>query len=131
MSCAAYIEGLTTTSIFPTYLESLLSVEDLDPLSTLQKTVSQTGTDYFRLSLLSSQSLGVTSETSGELQVWLDRQLRFDDGRGLGEGISDNRATISKFRLLLEKVPNPESIEVSEVNDGHYRRDMNDFCVGV
>ena len=58
---------------------------------------------YSRFSLLSAQSHGVSSLQKGWLEVMLDRRLAFDDGRGLGEGIMDNRRTPSTFYILLER----------------------------
>lgn len=36
------------------------------------------------------------------LDVFLDRRLTRDDGRGLGQGVLDNRETINTFKLLFE-----------------------------
>ncbi len=59
---------------------------------------------YSRLSVLSAQPLGVSSlEPPGNLEVMLDRRLMFDDGRGLGEGILDNKETPSRFYVVLER----------------------------
>ncbi|XP_078718059.1 alpha-mannosidase 2x-like isoform X1 [Lampetra fluviatilis] len=56
-----------------------------------------------RLSLLSAQALGVAGMRPGELQVFLDRRLMQDDNRGLGQGVKDNKPTLSRFRLLPER----------------------------
>lgn len=56
----------------------------------------------FRLTILSAQSLGLGSHKSGAVEVMLDRRLSADDGRGLGEGVYDNRPTPSRFYLVLE-----------------------------
>ena len=39
---------------------------------------------------------------AGVIDVFLDRRLTLDDGRGLGEGVTDNRETLSTFKLLFE-----------------------------
>lgn len=57
-----------------------------------------------RLSIITGQPLGVTSPEDGGLEVMLDRRLRYDDGRGLGEGVLDNKITPSRFFLTLEHV---------------------------
>jgi len=56
-----------------------------------------------RLSLIMSQPFGTSSQLDGELEVMLDRRLQYDDNRGLGEGIQDNRPVFSRFYVLLEK----------------------------
>ncbi|XP_050406527.2 alpha-mannosidase 2x [Patella vulgata] len=60
-----------------------------------------------RLSLLSAQSHGVASLENGWLEVMLDRQLTYDDHRGLGEHVEDNKPVTSNFVLLLENRRGP------------------------
>lgn len=57
-----------------------------------------------RLNLLLSHAHGVASLSPGCMEAMLDRRLRGDDNRGLGEGITDNKRTLSQFWLLLEAV---------------------------
>jgi alpha-mannosidase II len=56
-----------------------------------------------RLSVHSRQALGVASLNKGEIEIMLDRRLVHDDGRGLGQGITDNRASRVVFHLLVER----------------------------
>ncbi|CAH1790575.1 unnamed protein product [Owenia fusiformis] len=56
-----------------------------------------------RFSILSAQSLGVASLNTGELEVMLDRRLGQDDGRGLTQGVLDNKRTPNRFSFLMEQ----------------------------
>ncbi|CAF3632237.1 unnamed protein product [Rotaria sordida] len=58
--------------------------------------------NFMRFTILSGQSSGVACLKPGIVDVFLDRRLTRDDGRGLGEGIMDNREIISTFKLLFE-----------------------------
>ncbi|OWM70701.1 alpha-mannosidase 2 [Punica granatum] len=60
------------------------------------------GSDGQRFYVHSRQSLGVTSIRDGWLEIMLDRRLLRDDGRGLGQGVLDNRAMTTTFHLLFE-----------------------------
>ena len=46
--------------------------------------------------------------TAGVMEVVLDRKLSKDDNRGLGHGVSDNKVTLSSFRLLVEHRSSPD-----------------------
>ncbi|CAN0924413.1 Alpha-mannosidase 2 [Linum grandiflorum] len=59
-------------------------------------------TSGHRFSVHSRHSLGVASLKDGWLEIMLDRRLPNDDGRGLGQGITDNRAMNVVFHLLFE-----------------------------
>lgn len=63
-----------------------------------------------RLVLHSGQSHGVASLKTGQLEVMLDRNLLYDDERGLGEGIQDNKITYSQFVLQLEPSSGPKTL---------------------
>jgi len=55
-----------------------------------------------RVTLLSSHSHGVSSPVDGLLEVMLERRIKYDDNRGLGEGIQDNKLTVSTFWVTVE-----------------------------
>ncbi|UJR15510.1 hypothetical protein I4U23_002451 [Adineta vaga] len=59
--------------------------------------------DSTRFTILTGQPSGVACLKSGVIDVFLDRRLTEDDGRGLGQGVMDNRETISTFKLLFER----------------------------
>ncbi|KAH0460898.1 hypothetical protein IEQ34_008473 [Dendrobium chrysotoxum] len=55
-----------------------------------------------RFSVHSRQSLGAASLKDGWLEIMLDRRLVNDDGRGLGQGVMDNRPMNVVFHILME-----------------------------
>lgn len=57
-----------------------------------------------RLSLLTGQPLGGSSLATGELEIMQDRRLAYDDQRGLGQGVLDNKPVLHIYRLVLEKI---------------------------
>ncbi|XP_054797324.1 alpha-mannosidase 2-like isoform X2 [Prosopis cineraria] len=60
------------------------------------------GSDGQRFSVHSRQSLGVANLEKGWLEIMLDRRLAKDDGRGLGQGVKDNRVMNVVFHITLE-----------------------------
>ncbi|KAG2333908.1 hypothetical protein Bca52824_005088 [Brassica carinata] len=60
------------------------------------------GSSGQRFSVHSRQSLGVASLEDGWLEIMLDRRLVRDDGRGLGQGVMDNRPMTVVFHLLVD-----------------------------
>ncbi|CAG9768680.1 unnamed protein product [Ceutorhynchus assimilis] len=57
-----------------------------------------------RLSLLTNHAQGASAWQPGFLEVMLDRRTLYDDSRGMGEGLVDNRRTTSKYWLLIEDI---------------------------
>jgi hypothetical protein len=41
----------------------------------------------------------------GRLETLIERRTLYDDGRGMSEGVTDNKRTISNYIFLLEKLP--------------------------
>jgi alpha-mannosidase len=66
-----------------------------------------------RLSLLVHHAQGAASWQPGWLEVMLDRRTLYDDSRGMGEGIVDNKRMLTKFWLLLEEVTSHDSASSS------------------
>lgn len=60
--------------------------------------------DNVRLSLLTDHAQGAAAWQPGFLEVMLDRRTLYDDSRGMGEGVVDNKRTVSKYWLLIEDV---------------------------
>ncbi|CAL0321770.1 unnamed protein product [Lupinus luteus] len=60
------------------------------------------GSNGRRFSVHSRQSLGVASLKDGWLEIMLDRRLVRDDGRGLGQGVMDNRVMNVVFHISVE-----------------------------
>lgn len=74
-----------------------------------------------RVSLLAAQPHGVASLEPGWLEVMLDRNLRYDDGRGLQEGVQDIKPAVSEFVLMVEKRPAGSRRGLDDVNTAaHY-----------
>eukprot|EP00980_Cylindrotheca_fusiformis_P004846 scaffold1034_cov127-Cylindrotheca_fusiformis.AAC.27 len=55
-----------------------------------------------RLTVLSEHAQGTASLKEGKIDVWLDRRLAQDDGRGLGQGVLDNVPTRTRLRVVIE-----------------------------
>lgn len=64
-----------------------------------------------RLSLLVNHAQGAAAWQPGHLEVMLDRRTLYDDSRGMGEGVVDNKKTLTKFWLLLEEVAGKDSAQ--------------------
>ena len=59
--------------------------------------------ENYRLNVLVNAAKGFTSPKLGAVEWMLDRRTAQDDGRGVGEGMTENNPTTTSFILLLEK----------------------------
>lgn len=57
-----------------------------------------------RFTVLVDRTHGFSSMENGRIEGLVERRTVFDDGRGMGEGVTDNKDTVSNYVLLLEKV---------------------------
>ena len=55
-----------------------------------------------RMTVLSEHSQGTASLEDGSIDVFLDRRLRQDDSRGLGQGVRDTAPTRTRMRVVIE-----------------------------
>lgn len=60
--------------------------------------------DRHRLTVLVNHAQGVAGWEPGRVELMLDRRTLYDDARGMGEGVVDNRPTLTKYWILLETV---------------------------
>jgi hypothetical protein len=56
-----------------------------------------------RLTVLSEHAQGTASLKEGAIDVWLDRRLAQDDGKGLSQGVQDNAPTRTRLRIVIER----------------------------
>lgn len=82
--------------------------------------------DDIRLSLLTNHAQGAASWQPGFLEVMLDRRTLYDDSRGMGEGLVDNRKTIMKFWLLIEDVHHVSKKEKADSVKARLKRDTQE-----
>lgn len=60
--------------------------------------------DKHRLTVLVNHAQGVAGWEPGRIELMLDRRTLYDDSRGLGEGVVDNKMTLTKYWILPETV---------------------------
>ncbi|EEF44960.1 mannosidase alpha class 2a, putative [Ricinus communis] len=87
------------------------------------------GSNGQRFSVHSRQSLGVASLKEGWLEIMLDRRLVRDDGRGLGQGVMDNRPINVIFHIIVESNISATSNPVS--NPLPLSPSLLSHCVGA
>ncbi|XP_013184912.2 alpha-mannosidase 2 [Amyelois transitella] len=64
--------------------------------------------DETRMTLITNHAQGASAFEPGRLEVMLDRRTLYDDFRGIGEGVVDNKPTIFRNWILLESMEDPK-----------------------
>lgn len=72
-----------------------------------------------RLSILVNHAQGTAAWEPGWLEVMLDRRTLYDDARGMGEGVVDNKRTLMKFWVLLEDVTSPTHLTTPSLSSNY------------
>ncbi|XP_045510429.1 alpha-mannosidase 2 [Colias croceus] len=60
--------------------------------------------DETRMTLITNHAQGAAAFEPGRLEVMMDRRTLYDDFRGIGEGVVDNKPTVFTNWLLLEPI---------------------------
>ncbi|KAM3968647.1 alpha-Mannosidase class II b [Aphomia sociella] len=85
-----------------------------------------------RLTLITNHAQGAAAFEPGRLEVMLDRRTLYDDFRGIGEGVVDNKPTIFHNWLLLETMRSPRTKRhtsekvFKHVNERHFSPNQKD-----
>lgn len=61
--------------------------------------------DETRLTLVTNHAQGAAAYEPGRIELMMDRRTLYDDFRGIGEGVVDNKRTVFHNWLLLEAMP--------------------------
>lgn len=77
-----------------------------------------------RFSVLVDRTHGFCSTKPGRLETLIERKSLYDDGRGMSEGVTDSRPTVSSYIFLLEQL---QGHRHSRVNPEAYNNDENTF----
>lgn len=75
-----------------------------------------------RLTVLSEHAQGTASLQDGAIDVFLDRRLLKDDGRGLAQGVRDNVITRTRLRVVMER----QDFNVATDGGGEFQ--ITPFC---
>ncbi|CAG9782034.1 unnamed protein product [Diatraea saccharalis] len=86
-----------------------------------------------RLTLITNHAQGSAAYEPGRLEVMLDRRTLYDDFRGIGEGVVDNKPTIFQNWLLLETMTGTERTKRDtsgrsfvHINERHFSPNQKD-----
>uniref|UniRef100_A0A0K8TAV1 Alpha-mannosidase n=3 Tax=Lygus hesperus TaxID=30085 RepID=A0A0K8TAV1_LYGHE len=78
-----------------------------------------------RVTLLVNHATGSASWQPGWLEVMVDRRTLYDDSRGMGEGVVDNKRTVHKHFLLIEDMSEDEGYSSPSLLANHLSMSLN------
>ena len=78
-----------------------------------------------RLTLLTDHSAGAASWQQGWLEVMIERRTFYDDARGMGEGVTDQKRTIGRYWVLLESLQGTEDVPRLSLAAHHLSNGLN------
>ncbi|KAK7075618.1 hypothetical protein SK128_027789, partial [Halocaridina rubra] len=78
-----------------------------------------------RLTLLTDHATGAASWQQGWLEVMVERRTFYDDARGMGEGVTDQKRTVGRYWLLVENSQGPEPVARLSLAAHHLSNDLN------
>lgn len=78
-----------------------------------------------RLTLLTDHAAGAASWQQGWLEVMVERRTFYDDARGMGEGVTDQKRTLGRYWLLLEESRGPEPVARLSLAAHHLANSLN------
>ncbi|BET00029.1 Alpha-mann_mid [Nesidiocoris tenuis] len=78
-----------------------------------------------RITILVNHATGGASWQPGWLEVMMDRRTLYDDSRGMGEGVVDNKRTVHKYLLLVEEVNEDEGYSSPSLLAHHLSLGLN------
>nr|XP_027220189.1 alpha-mannosidase 2x-like [Penaeus vannamei] len=78
-----------------------------------------------RLTLLTNHAAGAAAWQQGWLEVMVERRTFYDDARGMGEGVTDQKRTVGRYWLLVEDTRGPEPVARLSLAAHHLANDLN------
>lgn len=78
-----------------------------------------------RLTLLTDHAAGAAAWQQGWLEVMVERRTFYDDARGMGEGVTDQKRTVGRYWLLLEETRGPEPVARLSLAAHHLTNSLN------
>ncbi|MCL4113844.1 UNVERIFIED_CONTAM: hypothetical protein GTU68_043594 [Idotea baltica] len=78
-----------------------------------------------RVTLLVDRAAGVASWKTGYLEAMVERRMFYDDSRGMGEGVVDQKRTLGRYWLLIENLEGSEDVPQLSLAAHHLSNSLN------